>query len=519
MPLEAGPLYRINLATDGTFKRSGNIQTHPEDVDAIFDRLRQQQIGHLVLYFHGGLVSEAQGLERANQLMPLFMDRIKAHPIFFIWESGLIEVIENNLTTISGQGLFNEVLNAVMKFALSKMKSPEESGRDIGTLRPATDAEVQAEKAEETTTRSELTDEERENLTPVDFQEEQQFTKYLKNRPTFQNEADKAINAAIASTPAAAASDSRSVLKPSVEAVAEAPTAEEIMLSQEVLDELRVQAGATPDEQGRGLISTAVLIKAAVGALRNVVTRMIAHTDHGVYCTTVEEVLRQLYFDKVGRPIWNGMKDATRSSFDSKDGLTGDKLHGGCYFLEKLCGYLTEDGTAPLKISLVGHSAGAIYVCRLLEKAYEMLPASFKFHKIVFLAPAVDFDLFKSTIIGHQERFDDLRIYAMQDQYEAMDHLVPVIYPRSLLYFVSGMLEGASDKPLMGMERYFSRQQPYNSDALLVCTNFVKKQGKDRVVWSIASNMAPGLNSGAQHHGGFALDPTTQDSVAYFLGN
>ena len=34
--------------------------------------------------------------------------------------------------------------------------------------------------------------------------------------------------------------------------------------------------------------------------------------------------------------------------------------------------------------------------------------------------------------------------------------LVPVIYPASLLYFVSGLLEDEADQPLIGMQRYLA---------------------------------------------------------------
>ena len=48
----------------------------------------------------------------------------------------------------------------------------------------------------------------------------------------------------------------------------------------------------------------------------------------------------------------------------------------------------------------------------------------------------------------------------MTDELEQADRLIPVIYPHSLLYFVSGVLEDEADKPLLGMERYLTRRLP-----------------------------------------------------------
>ena len=55
----------INLATDGTFAASGKLASTPAD----FDRLLGDELAgasRLVLFFHGGLVSEIDGLASAE---------------------------------------------------------------------------------------------------------------------------------------------------------------------------------------------------------------------------------------------------------------------------------------------------------------------------------------------------------------------------------------------------------------------------------------------------------------------
>lgn len=48
----------------------------------------------LVLYAHGGLNSEKEGLRRAKEMVPVFLDN-GCYPIFFVWKTGLRETLEN----------------------------------------------------------------------------------------------------------------------------------------------------------------------------------------------------------------------------------------------------------------------------------------------------------------------------------------------------------------------------------------------------------------------------------------
>ena len=61
--------------------------------------------GRIVVYFHGGLVPEAAGTATAKRLATEFTD-IGAYPIFFVWRSGWLEIIRNNLFEIAKEDLF-----------------------------------------------------------------------------------------------------------------------------------------------------------------------------------------------------------------------------------------------------------------------------------------------------------------------------------------------------------------------------------------------------------------------------
>jgi len=375
MPATAGKLNLINLSKDGTFRASGEYQTLPHEVDAIFEHLRQNQIGHLVMYFHGGLTKEAHGVGVANQLMPLFQERLGAHPVFFVWESGWQEIIKHNLSSITAQPLFKELGEIVLKFALSKLKSLAEGRDALDRLSLVSDAEVATARQRETAGEHLIDPELRAQLAPLSEDQERQLERYLENDLEFQSIAEEIANA---------------VEIPGEAGRGAAPAAGEqadlSWFSDEVVEELKMEIAADPS--GRGLISTAFLIKSAVGILKRVVARLIKHTDHGLVCTVTEELLRQFYVDKVGGWLWGEMKNEVKDAFADNSGLSGELLHGGTYFLERLKAYVEDAQHPPLGVSLIGHSAGSIYICQLVEKAAQVMPERFKFdHISTFSSP------------------------------------------------------------------------------------------------------------------------------------
>ena len=379
----------INLSVDGTFRKTGLISTRPGDVDAIFDDLRRQQSSHLLLYFHGGLVKEAAGMKTANALREVFMDQANVYPVFFVWETGLLEILKRNLDKISQQPLFKQLGEHIMKFAWAKLQAGLGGSKDLEEgLRPASEGEVEAARSRELAGEEAIGEAEREALEPLSDEEKDSFVFFLEDHPEFQATQERILNSLEASPKGGRGDLGESGLLP-----------EEVeLLSQDVVAELEKEA-QPGEEGGKALVSTAFLVKTAVSVLSRVIQRFVKRTDHGLVCTTTEEILRQFYLDALGAMVWSGMKDQAQAAFDDNSGLSGEDLHGGTYFLEKLRRYMADGSNPPLKVSLVGHSAGSIYICRLFEKALETLPQDFKFQNVVFLAPGVDFDLFNATIV------------------------------------------------------------------------------------------------------------------------
>jgi len=90
----------INLR-QGKFSESGKLETRPGDVDAMFEEQLPQEIeaakargekARVLFFAHGGLVSEENGLLGAYDQLK-FWRANHVYPIYFIWETGLGEVI------------------------------------------------------------------------------------------------------------------------------------------------------------------------------------------------------------------------------------------------------------------------------------------------------------------------------------------------------------------------------------------------------------------------------------------
>jgi hypothetical protein len=204
---------------------------------------------------------------------------------------------------------------------------------------------------------------------------------------------------------------------------------------------------------------------------------------------------------------------------DTADAFGGDpQRNGGTAFLHCLK-KLAEEGHKP-RVTLVGHSTGAVYICHFLKHADALLPPDIKFN-VIFLAAAVDFDLLAETLKNHSSRIGHIRAFAMSDERELANELIdklPYVYPSSLLYFVSGALEDEADKPLVGMKRYFSGADPYTPEkfpAIGTVAKFLESRSRS-LIWSQCAD-GSGFNCDSKTHGDFDNEPQTLESVKHIL--
>ena len=270
--------------------------------------------------------------------------------------------------------------------------------------------------------------------------------------------------------------------------------------------------GEEPDTQEFAFLD--LFIMTAIDVLSQVLARFANKTDHGFYPTVVEEILRAYYLSNIGKDIWEHIKQETLNAFTPPHHNL--PTPAGAAFVQKLREYYHNMGSAPRpQITLVGHSAGSIFICRMLKHLSEALPQDVKFN-IIFLAPACTYELFKETLQHYQNRIASIRMFAMQDSVEQSDILVPALYTRSLLYLVSGIFEDVPDTSLLGMQRFFSTDPPFNMHPEISDVLHYLSTSPHDTVWS-QINGGKGLSSSAAHHGEFYHEPITLTSLAYML--
>ncbi len=252
-------------------------------------------------------------------------------------------------------------------------------------------------------------------------------------------------------------------------------------------------------------------------ALYRIAKRFATGRSHGVRATIVEEFLRAFFVADFGFAVWSLMKREIVHAFGADANTCG-----GTAFLLGLQ-QLWNKGWQP-RIILVAHSGGSIYVCQFLENAAKHLPDA-KFD-VIFLAAAVTTELFQETLSRHGARIKNFRSFALKDPLESKDPLdtnplIAFIYPRSLLYFMSGVCEqedrdaeDIGDVPLAGMQRYCDNQRVYRDDDIKAVRSFLAKP--KYAVWSVEDS---GFGSASNNttHVGFDNDRLTLCSLQHII--
>lgn len=106
--------------------------TTRDDLDNLFKTLVEAHPNKIVLHFHGGLVDAAQAMQSAENLTQRYQD-INTYQIFFIWETGVMEVIQQEggvlgfiqtqIAQVGQEEIFQQLLMRVLQFAKAKVDS------------------------------------------------------------------------------------------------------------------------------------------------------------------------------------------------------------------------------------------------------------------------------------------------------------------------------------------------------------------------------------------------------------
>jgi hypothetical protein len=501
--------FYIDTGKDGLL-----ADTTKSDVDHLIASLKDEK--KIVLFFHGGLVSKEQALTTAAKLQKAY-SAAGAHPVFFVWESDLLSTLQHNLQEIGKEKIFKILLKFLIQFAVGKLTDIG-GGKASGQLQVPNDITVAVELKKVKARQEPFSNvAPQPTLQPLNEAEQKKFESELENNRGFQREVIAIVNSA---QPEAEKQETSSKGVLSMDR-----RSAKTLMSPEVVEELKQDVAANA---GKGIVISPALVLRAGKILKRVIDRFLEKRDHGVYCTVVEEILRDLYFANLGAIVWEMMKKETADSFENA-GQVPER--GGWYFIQKL-GELIQNGHQP-EVTLVAHSAGAVYVCNLLQYVDKLRKAGnsshldhFKFKNVIFLAPACDFSLFSNVLVNGRDLFENFRMFALDDAGESGKPLVPripVLYTRSLMYFVSGLLErepndpeiSAYDRPLVGMQRYYLDTATYQTPEIVAVRNFINENERN-VVWS-KGNRGLGLASSAEEHGGFAEEKDTLASVSHII--
>lgn len=490
--LELTHLDFINVGKTGTFNDSGKVKTSPQQVDELFNYLAEKDVEKLLIYFHGGLVSEKNGLEAAKVMTANFTNPAeKRHLVSFVWETGPKEVILENIDSIINKtktSYYNEAIKFVIKLVAKRLGVKDTKGGGGVYL---TDTTIEEEKGK--TFPFEYLDRELEDTKgtgaedlPGPSDERVYLAKLeIESRMLIQNQATESFKSIT--------------------------TDDDPDLTQEL----------RPDENGDAKGGWLTIAKVVAQIAFRVLKRYYNKTHHDFYPTVMEETFRKLYVGHIGTWGWSHIKDKAKNMFADNTGLSGDNLHAGSYFLDLLQKHSEKrigEGK-DFKVHLIGHSAGTIVICFLM-KAVTDFYRDITFDTIFFLAPACRTDLFLSHCRPAKEsgHFRKFKMFTMKAENEKKDHCIPFVYTHSLLYMVSGLFEldgdGGEeiDAKIMGLNEQFMATGRYAAFPELKELNLFLS-AHPLILSDDNTNADLSLRSNALKHGDFDNDLPTLSSI------
>ncbi|MBA3855303.1 MAG: hypothetical protein C0507_00190 [Cyanobacteria bacterium PR.3.49] len=409
----------------------------------------------LVIHIHGGLNdgSDAQGL--AFELTPKY-ESAGGHPLFFVWHSDILHSLaaklESTVRKVVNNGDFRKLETSV-RASIEKPKNKKK----LKKARAERKSLAKSERA-------------RNYDIPIAVQTKQ---KYRPDEKEVEEAIDKKFSP-LDFVPKINSKHARYVNK---------------------------NAGRNFGQERLNWFTDAVsfLVDDTIEVIARIMWRKAHDDDRGIPLLIYEEVLRCLKIDRAIRPVWDGMKSSIERSFK--------KGGAGTAFIKSLNNYLKKNPDT--RIVLIGHSAGTIYVSHLIDAAAKKLPSNIKF-EVVFQASACTFKDFDRLVYPHRKRIKGIRFFGLGQKREKDDVVFHGLYPRSLLYFVSGVIEKHADESLIGMATYF-REGAYYKKEVKRIREYMQPPKLTRV-WAPRLGI-PGGSSNATRHEDFSKEHSSLESV------
>jgi hypothetical protein len=252
-------------------------------------------------------------------------------------------------------------------------------------------------------------------------------------------------------------------------------------------------------------------IRGPKNPLGRIIERLNSGHGHGLYTTVIEELFIALgVADHLAGSVWGQMKKDIDAAF------APDSDAGGTAFLHGLANAWARKPA--LKLTLIGHSAGAIYAQRFVEAFDQYFTSNPERRlEVITLAAAVSFERMNQGLASLERRLSGIRVFGLNYRREGGYWEVRYVYNKSLLYIVSSLCEfdPEADRPLVGMRRFWTATRPYDQPYIKSVTKFITSA---RAVWAPSpSDARPGFQSDAKRHGGMPIEELTNKSVCYAL--
>lgn len=190
----------------------------------------------------------------------------------------------------------------------------------------------------------------------------------------------------------------------------------------------------------------------------------------------------------IARPFWNEMKaDAALSTQDNGSAwATTAKI---------IVDVNSNIQQKPMSFHFIGHSAGAILLGHLFDRAMKNLNVMNSIKTVSLFAPACDLDRFAKSHLPMAQKLgagENFAVYNLPDAVEQADNVAKA-YRKSLLYLVSNALEKDRGHRIAGLDAHF------------------KKEWKSKLAYYLAGEKKPGSQTSS--HGGFDNDPSIMNDV------
>lgn len=384
----------------------------PPDPAGLMRHVEASGAQRVVLFIHGGLVSEAAGIQGARHLASRIDEADGIYPLFLIWRTGVLEMLPQTLHGfLTEPGVVLPLLRWVLKL--------------LGVDPVAKALELAHEGSFESILGGPL-DQTRRPLVELDDPGAEARLESLMAL-------DDRLSEAVQHTRAKRDSGLESA---------------QWHLTDEFL------RGLGDDGSYEGVDpALAYLARIALAVARQVMRRRGTASWHGWRDTAVEELIRAIGLLHEG--LHRGWSEMKANAARAYAGSTSP----GAVLARELAGWAGAD--ASRELHLVAHSAGSFHVGHLLA-GLPAAPAPLV-RSLHLLAPACDHAFAEEWLAPARSRVALLRLYLLRQRCEddegsfswTSEPLGTVrFYDGSLLNVLSGLLEAAPGWPLLGLERW-----------------------------------------------------------------